>query len=546
MSSQREERGAIAPLVAILLAALIPLTALVVDIGQLRVARQDMQSLADVVALDMSRLLGKEKRQILDATRATDVAKSVDRFMDDKNRSVRPLVAAEFGKMNSASGAFSTVGAEDIPSAVRITASTSVGFGFVPGASDTHGIAIATSADPNLCFSIGTKTLALNTAQSALSPLLDDLLRVNIEAVGYQGIVNLRNASVPLADVLVELKLGSVDEVLSTNVSLVKFIAATATVLGKEDPVQAQLLEAIEIGRDELELTVGDIVDLGTNSDLGSLSADINVFDLITAGVIAANGREAIGVSIPGVAELKITEPPKSACGRKGAFAQSAQVRLDVDTGLNPAYLPVGARLQTRLEVGAGKATLDGMECDPDEAVFSAETGVADLLFPEGTDSTLKLTVSKNEFLQGIPQPIKGLLWTLLLLVPELDIDVDIQGNVISRTDEVTFDYPPDGSVPAPISVPRGGGARLINFSALDVGLSASNAPWIVTGIIDIVGALVGGLTEGVLKPLVNGLLSPILSPPLQGILDTLGVRLGVADLNVHGPPECGRVRLAH
>ena len=54
----RDEHGAVVPIVAILVGLLITVSAFTVDLGQQRVARTDMQSLSDLVALDTSRLLG--------------------------------------------------------------------------------------------------------------------------------------------------------------------------------------------------------------------------------------------------------------------------------------------------------------------------------------------------------------------------------------------------------------------------------------------------------------------------------------------------------
>ena len=63
MNRRRDERGAVAVLTAALLTALVVMAAFVVDIGMQRVARRDMQALADVVALDLSRELDESQRE---------------------------------------------------------------------------------------------------------------------------------------------------------------------------------------------------------------------------------------------------------------------------------------------------------------------------------------------------------------------------------------------------------------------------------------------------------------------------------------------------
>ena len=87
-TGRRGERGAIIPMVAMLLVVLIPSTALAVDLGMQRVVRRDMQAMADVVALDLVRLVdGRTAAQIrsgynglstLDAALVKSVARNDD------------------------------------------------------------------------------------------------------------------------------------------------------------------------------------------------------------------------------------------------------------------------------------------------------------------------------------------------------------------------------------------------------------------------------------------------------------------------------------
>ncbi len=53
----RGDRGAVLPLVAIVLPVLILLTAFAVDLGRQRASRRTMQARADVIALDLARLM---------------------------------------------------------------------------------------------------------------------------------------------------------------------------------------------------------------------------------------------------------------------------------------------------------------------------------------------------------------------------------------------------------------------------------------------------------------------------------------------------------
>ena len=69
---RRDESGAVALVVALVtVAVVLPIAAMGVDLGMQRVARRDMQAIADMVALDMSRHLdGQTKYSVLKNTAA--------------------------------------------------------------------------------------------------------------------------------------------------------------------------------------------------------------------------------------------------------------------------------------------------------------------------------------------------------------------------------------------------------------------------------------------------------------------------------------------
>src|SRR3954465_6057601 len=149
---RRGERGAITPMVGMLLVVLVPSSALAVDLGMQRVVRRDMQSLADVVALDVVRLVdGRTASQILGGyngqpTLTNAVSRSVARNDDDVLGDA-PVVTAKLVHINTTTGVLDTVSGgairevtgTEVPNAVQITASGSVNFAFVP---DSRGPAV--------------------------------------------------------------------------------------------------------------------------------------------------------------------------------------------------------------------------------------------------------------------------------------------------------------------------------------------------------------------------------------------------------------------
>ena len=105
----RDERGAIIPMVALLLVVLVPSSAMAVDLGMQRVVRRDMQTLADVIALDVVRLVdGRTASQIQAGynglpTLANALTRSVARN-DDDVLGDPPTVTVKLAHIDTATG----------------------------------------------------------------------------------------------------------------------------------------------------------------------------------------------------------------------------------------------------------------------------------------------------------------------------------------------------------------------------------------------------------------------------------------------------------
>jgi len=122
-------------MVAMLLVVLVPSSAMAVDLGMQRVVRRDMQTLADVVALDVVRLVdGRTASQIrsgyngqptLDIAVARSVARNDDVLGDD------PTVTATLVHIDTATGVLDTVSGgavrevtgPEVPNAVLVAVS---------------------------------------------------------------------------------------------------------------------------------------------------------------------------------------------------------------------------------------------------------------------------------------------------------------------------------------------------------------------------------------------------------------------------------------
>lgn len=149
-------------MVAINLTLLMAVAAFVVDLGFLRVARQDMQAVADIVALDMARELDGRTAFALSSDLATAKSHSVARNNAAKGNDL--AVSHESGIL-SETGTFTPVSGTGVPDAGRVVAATSVDYFISPGNGETARSAIAT-ADSPACFSLGSYAAAVRTASS--------------------------------------------------------------------------------------------------------------------------------------------------------------------------------------------------------------------------------------------------------------------------------------------------------------------------------------------------------------------------------------------
>jgi uncharacterized membrane protein len=568
-----DERGAVAVFAAAIMVVLLIVTALVVDIGMQRVARRDMQALADTVSLDMGRLLGggRTRQQIESGTTgftplATAKTRSVDRnatyVVGDRSQlAVDVYLVKLIDDVTDSDTALDNyavsrglpvqVATTVVPTGVVVRARTSVKFGFGAAFGTTSGStgrsAVTSQSSPSVCFSVGAKALALDTNQSALSPLLSGILRVNLSAVGYEGLVNLKDASVPIAGLLAQLNVGSTDALASTNVSLAQFTAAAAQVAAANgDTASVAALQALRLGVPGQQINLGQILALQSGTPVAGLTSNVNILDLLTAAVVAANGQNAIAVNVPGLVDLKIIEPPRIACGTKGVFAESAQVQLRLNPTLVSGAVPglLGGTTDLTVNVGRAKTTIDAdITCLPDSVTFKTETGAVSIMPPVApAQGQIGLRLSVGGFLNAVPA-IGGLLELALraLGLSEVKLEVRVDGSVATATETRTVLYPAPPALPPTVTFPQNGIAKALDLTAAQVFITTGGVLGLITGIL---GAVTRQLLDNLVIPLVDTVLDPLLTTIFNSLSGVLGLRLGVADVRLMGRPVCQSVKL--
>ncbi len=518
--TRRDERGAVMVMSVLLMTVLLTFTAFAVDIGTQRVARADMQSLADVVAMDLARQLrGRPAATILADPKFTQVR---DQAIAQNRTTVgvAPEVTPVLGTVDPATGSFIPVSGGTVPTAVRVIAATSVGFAFAPGRGNAARSAIASGGEATTCFSVSPTALALNTSGGALGPVLDQILKVNFKVLSPQGLLTLQGTEVPLADIALELGVGTPQELLAlSNVSLRDFSLASARALSRNGfTAQAAALNAVAAQISGGTVNVGRILSLDAGGGAAGLAAGIDVFDLVTGAVFAANGTSSVNVKglslvvpgLGGVQELSIviTEPPQIACGKAGVTARSAQMRLKLRSGVDPAGIGVAnVDLDLNIEVGRGQGTLKRLECgSPAAALISAKSGFAQAA------GSVSLQVARA-------------------LVGLLSVRTQLSAAAFERGPfDLNFVQSADGAAIPPQPVP------LPPANLLDLDFDDTRAT-LLGGAVQVP---LLGLVDSVVEPLVNGPVNGLVS----AVLSLLGITLGKAEIAVHGNIDCESVKL--
>lgn len=526
----RGEQGVVAVFVAIITCfTLIPLAAFAVDIGMQRVARRDAQSVADVVALDLARQLnGRTYSQIMAASPSlqTLADRSAARNKAGGSFAVTPELGTlgDYDPANPDAYFIATTTGTVVPTAVRVTATSSVGFTFLSGSGGVSRYAVA-KARPLACFRLGSFAATVNSGNSALlNSLISDGL--NLGAVSYQG---LSNASITLLGLGTELGLATVDQVLNTNVTLNQLYLASASALQKNggEAADVALLNSLATANfgSLPQVKVGDMLNV-TNGGDAALGATLNLLDLVAGSAFLANGTNALAVptltaGLPGVtmatASLKVIEKEQMAC-EEGEDATTNQVSLDLTFTLVPSNTGLGGLLglKSGLTTVTIHAALAPATARLTKAYCQAPQG-ADITVTSGVMS-LSSQVTTDLTLFGIP-------------IARLDSTASTLAN--TATNNLQFRVPPDTL----------GTAKSTGSGTAVPGITVTSGDLTLLSVISL-GPLVGAITSGLITTLVNPLISNVNTLLVGPLATLLGLKLGGADVFLDQLPTCKTVGL--
>ncbi|HWU23636.1 MAG TPA: pilus assembly protein TadG-related protein [Nocardioides sp.] len=579
-----EERGAVAVLTAFTLVIIMSVAAFVMDIGTLRVARADMQSLADVVALDLVRDLDGRSVAQLQPVMAADASASIAR--NTSTVGSPPTATVELGT-TSAAGAF-VVLSSGAPTAVRVHVGTNVSFAFAriigQDSGSTTRAAIANTSS-NACFRLGSFAASLRSGDSSIAGVFESMLGsssalgISMTSVGYMGLIN---SSISLSALATQLGVGTPDALVQqSSISVKGLLTASAQVLTASGDtnggaVMGQIAAKVS---STVVANMGQILSIGGGQAIGS---SINAIDLLGGAALGAaylaNVADHSNLLHTGVVwsaphasngdiALTVIEPPKQGCGMPGAAsASTGQVQLVTSIGFN---LPntVGAlsassisdvtskqaSLDVDAEIGGASGTLTGMTCTSSltetRVAISSRLTKLSVQLPFQLNGTVATTGIVPTSL--IPANMIGAQVQLHLAMKSSSL---VQTAAQGSGTDTAYDVPPhDYTDPQPSPGSSSSYVGLVT-PTVSVDLSKSSASLVgsvlglpVTIALDVskldLSSIVAAATSSVIGSSVSELVAN-LNDALTPVAELLGIRFAGADLFGVSTPTCSTPRL--
>lgn len=582
---------------------LVPLSAVVVDIGMMRVARGDMQAVADVVALDMARavshgdtptdaLAGESAARTRGTVGVTPRVHVLTGHVDDTGPFVADQSLGCDGSGSVDDGYFSsTVPAGKVANAVLVTATTDVEHAIMGGSGSVCRSAIAGAVNA-ACYDVGSYAAMADTSQSALlDPLFRQLAQQSgrfsnggvVSALSYKG---LAGAHVDLAVLAADLGIGSVSELAGSTVQLHDLYVAALDAL--EQPRDATSVSVLSSLIDTTGSFSGS-VDLGTilrtsSGVEGLAEASMNLLDLVGGSIAAINGTNVASVNIgsttlPGVsnanAQVRLIQGPHRFCGTPGDSATTAtdpalteQLAVSMTAQLDPQTATIavpaipGVMGATSATVALPNNVTTTISIAPTTTTLTAATCAA----TKGVDIDVEnglATVSIDTYLSNIVVNA-DLLALKILNIPVASVNAKI---AINAHVKVTATLSDSGVVHFSITVPpqqfdtayptSNTGVGLGSPTLLDTPSIQANSNVTLLGIISAGASIsldasqksqiLANVTRSVVEPMFDNLNpNSFVSRVVNPFLALLGAQVGGSDISLSAspPPGCTQPRL--
>ncbi|MFN7106738.1 MAG: TadG family pilus assembly protein [Brevundimonas sp.] len=530
-----DRRGAVAVIAAVAGGVLCIVTAVTIDLGVLALHTRRVQGAADLAALSAVHNLGQGEAIVGRAAQATVQAN----VAPDISVTVATTLGVYAPDPARARDARFTAGGQT-PNAARVQVTSRAPLFFTQLLLGKDEVRVtrratastATGAPPKAMFSIGSRLARLDggVANQVLSGLTGS--KVSLSAMDYRRLADLDVNLLGFTDALatdLDIEIGDYDRLLATDVDAGRALKVLERLAGGDDGGALGRLASASVGT---KVKLGDLIGVEAQSPQGireGLDASVSAMDLAMAMLEAGGGDRqiALNLGVPaGLADLKtslaIGERPNGSpwltvTANGQPIIRTAQARLHVRartaqalSGLARVELPI------LVELAASEARLKSLSCDPARSVeVEVRPGLARAAI--GVVDETKL----DDFKTGL-SPQRATLLSVLGLVSitgKADVEAADAGFKPLRFDAADIEAQRIKTV-ASRSFASGLVSSLLGRLDVDV-----NVVGLGLGLGDLTKAL-GRLLEP-LGPVLDGVLNPV--------LDVLGLRLGEADVAVHG-----------
>ncbi|MEN5115292.1 TadG family pilus assembly protein [Brevundimonas diminuta] len=525
-----DDRGGVAVIAAVFGALICALAALAVDVGSMVLKGREVQGAADLSALAAAQTLSDPPERTEAAAHAT----ARDNLIDLAGARIQRGVYTPDPRLKPRAR-FADGGSR--PNAARVTLSAPAPLYFGRWILRRDSVTVSKSATaalpggpPSAVFSIGSRLAGLDggLANALLSGLLGS--KVSLTVMDYRALADAQVNLLQFSDALAAelgVTAGDYDALLEHEAQTGQVLRALEAVAGSgAESALSKLIRLPANAVVKLEELIG--VDADARGGLRrGLDAQVSAMDLLMATLQTANQDRQLALDVgarAGLADLDVMlaigertnrAPWLTVTGTGEPIIRTVQTRLYLEaTALDKVPL-VGLLAQVKvpilIEAASAEARLKAIECEGTPRVLiEARPGVARVRL--GQIDPKRLRDFKSE-LKVSP----ARLVSVLLITVEGVADIQVADLDWS---ELRFTGSEIGSS-QPKSVRAEGFVNGLIVTLLrDTRLTALGIPL----------HLVTQLLAGVLTPL-----GPVLDGVVQPLLELLGVRLGEADVWVHG-----------
>lgn len=531
--------------------ATVGLTLLVsVDIGNVFFTQRALQRAADMAAMAA-------------AQRLDIPTQAAQQSVAQNGLTVAPtVVLGVWNATNTAAAptyfcASGNVGCSGTVNAAQVTLTQNVPYFFSVGQRSLTATAIAKNT-AIVSFSLGSGLASVNGGllNQMLGALLGNSNPLSLDLVSYQG---LANTNIRLSDLMASVGVGSVSQLLSTQLSLSRFFNAVITA-GNQNGLTgvaagtafAPNTLVLGPGLSNAVISMGNgsgvpgVLQLlaGVGNDQSALNAQLNVLDLLMTAAQIANNQNAATIStnlaLPGVVglpglvnvglTLKIIQPPVIAIGPPGTDAsgnwQTTAKTGQVSLGLNVTTSLVGVINMTipiGLIAAGANAHLEAAHCPVPRSGLSADFGgqvtPVSLCIASGS-----ATAVSNVSSYACPTTLAPLVQASVL---------GVTTTLASLWATIAPQATTSGWTPDPTTVTVGQTARVSgtsNFFGSILNSNLSQVQLTLLGNSVVLSAL--GITQALLATTI-GLVGQTLDAVLTPVLSAIGIQLGYADIKV-------------